>query len=58
MKLKENINREIREVRSETLKCIMVQILERVGACEAENGCRLSDVSFRVWCRSVAKFEY
>ena len=55
VQLKENINREIRKVGSETLEGVMVQVLERARACEAKNGCHLSDVIFHTWCDGVAK---
>ena len=46
--LKENINKEIREVRSETLEGVMVHVLERARACEGENGQHLNDVIFHM----------
>ena len=40
----EKVNREIREVRSETLACVMMQLFQRAQAYEAENSHRLNVV--------------
>ena len=55
--LKENINREIREVGSETLEGVMVQVLERTQVCEVENDRHLNNALFHTNCRGVAKFD-
>ncbi|KAK3849790.1 hypothetical protein Pcinc_043469 [Petrolisthes cinctipes] len=44
--LKENINREIREVAPETLAAVMKHVMERARLCEAENSHHLKDAIF------------
>ena len=44
--LKENINREMREVVPETLAAVMEHVMERARLCEAENGRHFKDVIY------------
>ena len=45
---KENITREIREIRPETLKKVMAKVITRAHFCEAENGRHMQDVIFHI----------
>ena len=50
-----NINREIKELGSETLEGVMVQVLERIWVCKSKNGRHLNNVIFHTRWRGVAK---
>lgn len=46
VQLKEGINREISEVGSQSLECVMEHLFERATARQAENGCHLNYATF------------
>ena len=48
IELKENITREIKEIRPETLKKVMAEVIKKAQICEAKNGRHIQDVIFHI----------
>ena len=48
LELKENITREIKEIRPETLEKVMAEVIKRAQTCEAENRRHMQDVIFHI----------